>query len=168
MFMLLIFDGIGYRSGEEGNALNAANMPTFRFVTNKYPHCLLNASGRSVGLPDGFMGNSQVGHLALGSGRVIETPLCRFHDSIDDGSFFDNKMLISKFEKLKKENKTLHVIGLLSDAGVHSHEKHLYAILGMARDVGLDKVFVHPFLDGRDTLPKSAESHLEKLDKFCT
>lgn len=166
--MLIIVDGFGYYKEKQGNAVLAANMPTYEMLLSSYPHKLLKASGRAVGLPDGFMGNSEVGHLTIGAGRVIKSPLCRFQDSIDDGSFFQNELLNKKFLLLAKSNKSLHIVGLLSDAGVHSYEKHLYAIIQLAKKVGLKKIYVHAILDGRDCLPKSAEKYLAKCENLAS
>ncbi len=164
--LLLILDGFGYRKEKSGNAIANARMPNYRYLLNNYPKRLLKASGSSVGLPEGFMGNSEVGHITIGAGRIIKTVLSKFHDSIDNKSFFDNKILKNKFINIKNSNKSLHIIGLLSDAGVHSHEKHLFAILEFAKNIGLEKVFIHPFLDGRDTPPKSSGIYLKRLQDF--
>lgn len=165
--MLLILDGFGYRKEKNGNAVAHAHMPIWNNLLKIYPNILLNASGTAVGLLPGYMGNSEVGHTCIGSGRIIKTSLVKFHEAIEDGSFFKNKMLINNFEKLIKNKKNLHLMGLLSDAGVHSHEFHLYAIIKLAKQVGVKNVFIHAFLDGRDTPPKSAPIYLEKLEKFC-
>jgi 2,3-bisphosphoglycerate-independent phosphoglycerate mutase len=165
--MLLILDGFGYREKTEGNAIAQANMPTWTLLQKEYKHTFLCAAERYVGLPEGFMGNSEVGHLTIGAGRILRTPLCKLHDSIDNGSFFKNEFFKKKLEKLKDENRSLHIMGLLSDAGVHSHEKHLYAWLRFAKNAGLEKVYIHPFLDGRDSPPRSGVKYLEKLIKFC-
>jgi len=165
--VLLIFDGFGYREEKDGNAIAAANMPTWNALTKKFPHTLLHASGEAVGLPDRYMGNSEVGHLAIGSGRVIEAVLSRCNRAIDTGEFFENRTLISRFQELKNSGGALHLLGLLSDAGVHSHEKHLFALLSLAKKVGLTKVYIHPFLDGRDADPNSGIEFLKKLQRFC-
>lgn len=164
---LVILDGFGYREAQNGNAVAHANMPFWNKWLTRFPNILLNASGEAVGLPEGFMGNSEVGHTTLGAGRIVQTAFCKFRDAIEDGSFFENKMLIEYFEKLKESNKPLHVMGLLSDAGVHSHEEDLYAILCLAKLVGVQHTYIHAFLDGRDTPPKSAKKYLERLDAFC-
>lgn len=165
--MLLIFDGFGYRKDRVGNAIAHASMPTWQMVQRRYPHRLLAASGRAVGLPDGFMGNSEVGHMTMGAGRPIRTALCKFHDSIDDQTFFKNPFLIEKFLQLKKNGRSLHLLGLLSDAGVHSHERHIHELLRLAKRVGVKKTFVHAFLDGRDTPPSSAQMYLDRLQSVC-
>ncbi|MBU1008064.1 2,3-bisphosphoglycerate-independent phosphoglycerate mutase [Candidatus Dependentiae bacterium] len=165
--MLLIFDGFGYREERGGNAIAHAAMPTWDMLQRRYPHELLKASGRAVGLPDGFMGNSEVGHMTIGAGRPIMTPLCKFHDSIDNKTFFKNKLLIEKFTQLKETGHALHLLGLLSDAGVHSHDRHIHELLRLAKMVGVKKTFIHAFLDGRDTPPKSAQLYLDRLQKHC-
>lgn len=163
---LVICDGFGYREDERGNAIAAAKMPTWDKLLANYPHMHLAASGKAVGLPDGFMGNSEVGHLCLGAGRVIRTSFCKFHDSIKDKSFFRDSLLRDRFERLKEKDGALHLMGLLSDAGVHSHIEHLYALLRLAKDVGVTRAYVHAFLDGRDVPPKSAKKYLEALTSF--
>ncbi|MBD3231859.1 2,3-bisphosphoglycerate-independent phosphoglycerate mutase [Candidatus Dependentiae bacterium] len=166
--LLIILDGFGYSRQKEGNAVAAANMPNFKNWLQKYPNCLLKASGEAVGLPKKYMGNSEVGHTCIGSGRIVKTILKKFNESIKNGDFFKNKLLIKNFEKLKKKNNhALHLMGLLSDAGIHSHEKHLYALIKLAKKIGLKKVYIHTFLDGRDTAPKSARQYLQKLQDFC-
>jgi len=164
---LIILDGFGFRAQKEGNAIAQAAMPVFRKILEDYPSTYLRAAGEDVGLPTGFMGNSEVGHRAIGAGRVVPTVLKRFHEAIDDGSFFKHKELTHAFLSLIKADKVLHLVGLLSDAGVHSHEKHLYALLEAAQKVGCKKIVVHPVLDGRDTPPTSAARYLERLEAFC-
>ena len=163
--MLIILDGFGYKSDKKNNAVEAANMPNWKKWLTIYPNCLLNASGEAVGLLPNYMGNSAVGHTCIGSGSIVKTSLAKFHKSINDGSFFKNKTLIENFENLKLKNKALHLMGLISDAGVHSHEEHLFALLKLAKQVGLKKVYIHAFLDGRDTPPKSASKYLQRLQK---
>lgn len=165
--MLIILDGFGYRKEKDGNAIANANMKTWKMLQKKYPHTLLRASGSAVGLPDGFMGNSEVGHTCIGAGRVVRTSFCKLHDSIDDKTFFKNKLLIEKFKILKEKNKSLHLMGLLSDSGVHAHIDHLFALIRLAKQEGLKKVFIHAFLDGRDTPPKSAKKYLQLLQSVC-
>jgi len=165
--MLIILDGFGYREESDGNAVKAATMPNWNKWLKIYPNYLLKASGEAVGLLPGYMGNSEVGHTCMGSGRIIKTTFTKFQENINNKSLFKNKMLLQNFENLKKENKTLHLIGLLSDAGVHSHEYHLHAFIELASIVGLEKVFIHAFLDGRDTPSKSAAIYLQKLDNIC-
>ncbi len=162
--MLVILDGFGYTSNREGNAIAHAHMPMWHKLVNSYPHVLLHASGESVGLLPGYMGNSEVGHLALGAGRIVKSMLKRFHDAIDDGSFFTNKILLERFAKLKENGGALHLMGLLSDGGVHSHEYHLHALIKLAKQCGLEKIYIHAFLDGRDVSPRSAATYLQRLD----
>lgn len=165
--MLVILDGFGHSLKSQGNAVAHAKMPFWNWITQNYPHTLLNASGEYVGLPPGYIGNSEVGHLTIGSGRVVESALKKFHDEITSGDFFENKMLINNFNKIKKTGKALHLIGLLSDGGVHSHESHLYAFLKLAKNLGLQNVFIHVILDGRDVAPKSASIYLNRLEDEC-
>ena len=165
--MLLILDGFGYRKDEKGNAVANANMPYWDNLLKTYPNVLLNASGTAVGLVPGYMGNSEVGHTCMGSGRIIKTSLVKFNEAIKNNSFFKSETLIKHFTELKSNNKSLHLMGLLSDAGVHSHKFHLYAIIKLAQQIGIKNVFIHAFLDGRDTPAKSAPTHLSKLDGFC-
>jgi len=165
--MLIILDGFGYRKETAGNATAAANMPNYKKWLTMYPNKLISASGKKVGLLPGFIGNSEVGHTCMGSGQCVKTVLAHFHDAIQDRSFFKNKTLIKNFEKLKKENKCLHLMGLVSDGGVHSHEENLYAIIELAQNVGIKDVYIHAFLDGRDVAQKSAELYLKKLEQTC-
>jgi 2,3-bisphosphoglycerate-independent phosphoglycerate mutase len=164
--MLLILDGFGYSTERSGNAVVAANMPTWKNLLKKYPNVLLHASGEHVGLPYGYSGNSEVGHLTLGAGRAIETILSKWNKIISDGSFFENSLLIRHFTELKKGGGALHLMGLLSDGGVHSHERHLYALLKIACDIGLKNVFIHAFLDGRDVQPGSAITYIKRLEEI--
>lgn len=165
--MLLILDGFGYTPIKNGNATACANMPTWHYLLAHYPHTLLHASGEHVGLLPGYIGNSEVGHITLGSGRIIPSMLKKIHDSIANKTFFNNPLLVEHFKQLKEQNTALHLMGLLSDGGVHSHEHHLYALLKMARDIGLEQVYIHTFLDGRDVPQKSAKVYLERLVKTC-
>ncbi|MCK4650654.1 2,3-bisphosphoglycerate-independent phosphoglycerate mutase [Candidatus Babeliales bacterium] len=165
--ILIILDGFGYRKEESGNAVKAANMPNWKKWLKIYPSTLLNASGEAVGLMPFYMGNSEVGHTCLGSGRIVKTALIKFHEAVMDGSFFKNKMLLENFKKIKKHNSSLHLMGLISDAGVHSHQENLYSILKLVHKNGLKKVFIHAFLDGRDTPPKSAKKFLMALENLC-
>lgn len=165
--MLIILDGFGYSPKSSGNAVAHAKMPFWSWLTQNYPHTLLYASGEHVGLPPGYIGNSEVGHLTIGAGRIIESVLKKFHDEIISDRFFKNKMLINNFNKIKETGKALHLIGLLSDGGVHSHESHLYAFLKLAKDIGLKNVFIHVILDGRDVAQKSASIYLNRLESEC-
>jgi 2,3-bisphosphoglycerate-independent phosphoglycerate mutase len=163
---LVILDGFGYSSEKKFNAIAQSDMPHFESWLSQYPHALLKAAGSAVGLPEGFIGNSEVGHMAIGAGRVIEQPLTIIHKAISDGTFNSNAELNAKLAILKKSGKKLHIIGLLSDAGVHSHTEILYALIKIAIAQGVTNIVVHPILDGRDVPPESAIEYLEKLDTF--
>ncbi|MGG1252751.1 2,3-bisphosphoglycerate-independent phosphoglycerate mutase [Brevibacillus agri] len=160
---LLILDGFALRSETYGNAVAQANKPNFDRFWNEYPHATLEASGLAVGLPEGQMGNSEVGHLNIGAGRVVYQDLTRITKSIREGAFFENETLVAAFEHAKQNNKQLHLFGLLSDGGVHSHIEHLYAILELAKRQDFDRVYIHGFLDGRDVSPDSAVGYIEQL-----
>ena len=168
--VLTIMDGFGYTPEKEGNAIALAGTPNLDALCEKYPHTLINASGLDVGLPDGQMGNSEVGHTNIGAGRVVYQDLTRVTKAIEDGDFFTNKELVAAMENAK--DKSLHILGLLSDGGVHSHMNHLLALLDMAKKNGLKNVFVHAFTDGRDTDPQSAKGYVETvqahMDKIGT
>ena len=163
---LIIMDGFGYNASDYGNAITAANTPNL----DKYmqgPHTLIGASGLDVGLPDGQMGNSEVGHTNIGAGRIVYQMLVKISKSIQDGDFFENPALKSAIENCKAKNSSLHLMGLLSPGGVHSHIEHLYGLLEMAKKNGLEKVYVHAFLDGRDVPPSSAAEYMqEACDKM--
>ena len=159
--VLTIMDGFGYTPDVEGNAIALAGTPNLDALCKEYPHTLINASGLDVGLPDGQMGNSEVGHTNIGAGRVVYQDLTRITKAIEDGDFFINKELVAAMENAK--DKSLHILGLLSDGGVHSHINHLIALLDMAKKNGLKNVYVHAFTDGRDTDPQSAKSYVEKV-----
>ncbi len=165
--LLVILDGFGDSQKNHENAITQANMPTLTQLKNQYSWTLLQASGEHVGLPSGYIGNSEVGHLTIGAGRIIESDLKRIHESIDNGSFFTNKTLLNRLNQLKDSRKTLHLIGLLSDAGVHSHEKHLHSLLTLSAQIGLNQVVIHAFIDGRDVPPQSATTYLQRLDDLC-
>jgi 2,3-bisphosphoglycerate-independent phosphoglycerate mutase len=160
---LIIIDGWGYSPRTEGNAIALAATPFYDALVEKYPHTLLEASGTRVGLPAGVMGNSEVGHLNIGSGRVIRMDVARVDYDIETGAFFQNAVLTETMEGARNRKKSLHVMGLLSDGQVHSSQVHLYALLRMAKQHGLDKVYVHCFLDGRDTPPASAVDYVKAL-----
>ncbi|MBV1820210.1 2,3-bisphosphoglycerate-independent phosphoglycerate mutase, partial [Bacteroidales bacterium MSK.15.36] len=151
--MLMILDGFGITDHEDGNAVKSAHKPNFDKLWSEYPHTQLKASGLNVGLPDGQMGNSEVGHLNIGSGRIIYQELTRITKDISDGEFFKNNEINYAIDEAIKNNSALHLLGLLSDGGVHSHIDHLKAILKLAKDKGLNRVYVHAFLDGRDVPP---------------
>jgi 2,3-bisphosphoglycerate-independent phosphoglycerate mutase len=163
--LLIILDGWGYNPDQEGNAILAANTPNIRKLRDSYPHTLLKASGHDVGLPKGQMGNSEVGHLNIGAGRVVYQELTRISKAIDEGSLKTNKVLLEAMTRLHGTGKVLHLLGLLSDGGVHSHIKHLFALLDMAVQVGVEDIFIHPILDGRDVLPQSAKEYIYELEK---
>jgi 2,3-bisphosphoglycerate-independent phosphoglycerate mutase len=162
---LIIIDGWGYSAAREGNAIAIAATPFYDELSEKYPQTLLEAHGSRVGLPAGVMGNSEVGHLNIGSGRVIRMDVSLVDHEIDTGEFFQNQVLKSALERVRNRGKALHLMGLVSDGQVHSSLTHLYALLRMARDLGLQRVFVHCFLDGRDTPPSSAVYYLATLQQ---
>ena len=161
---LVIIDGWGYSPTTEGNAIALAQTPFYDEIRDKYPSTLLEASGTRVGLPAGVMGNSEVGHLNIGSGRVIRMDLSRIDHSIETGEFAENPVLTQAMDAARAHGTALHLIGLLSDGQVHSSQEHLFALLRTAKKRGLNKVFVHAFLDGRDTPPASADIYLEALE----
>lgn len=154
--LLLILDGYGISRNKQGNAIAAARTPGMDMLFSTYPHCELESSGESVGLPEGQMGNSEVGHLNIGAGRVVYQALTRITRSIREGEFNKNRVLIGAMRNVKSRGSSLHLMGLLSDGGVHSHISHMYALLAMAKEQGITRVYVHAFLDGRDVPPKSA------------
>lgn len=160
---LLILDGFALRDETYGNAVAQAKKPNFERYWNEYPHATLEASGLAVGLPEGQMGNSEVGHLNIGAGRVVYQDLTRITKSIREGAFFENETLLEAFRHAKENNKQLHLFGLLSDGGVHSHIDHLFAILELAQKQNFDRVYIHGFLDGRDVSPDSAVGYIEQL-----
>ena len=162
---ILIMDGYGINPECNGNAIKCAGSEQVCKLMSKYPSTQIGASGMDVGLPEGQMGNSEVGHLNMGAGRIVYQELTRITKSIKDGDFYKNEELLSCMERVKRENKTLHVYGLLSDGGVHSHLTHLFALIEMAKQNGLDNVFVHCFLDGRDVSPTSGASFLSSLQE---
>lgn len=162
--VLMILDGYGLRDKTEGNAVALANTPVMDKLMAEYPFVKGNASGLSVGLPDGQMGNSEVGHMNMGAGRIIYQELTKITKSIEDGDFFENKALLAACENVKKNDSALHLMGLVSDGGVHSHITHIYGILELAKRQGIEKVYVHCFLDGRDTPPASGKEYVEQLE----
>ena len=165
---LIILDGFAFREEVKGNAVAQANKPNFDRYWNAYPHATLVASGEAVGLPDGQMGNSEVGHLNIGAGRIVYQSLTRIHKSIRDGDFFRNDKFLAAVEHAKKHGSKLHVMGLLSDGGVHSHYEHLFALLKLAKANGLTQVYVHGFLDGRDVGPTTALDYILETEKQMT
>lgn len=161
---LLILDGFGYRKEKEGNAIKTDGVANIKALWDSCPHTLLQASGMDVGLPAGQMGNSEVGHLNIGAGRIVYQEFTRISKSIDDGEFFQNPAFLGAVENCKKHDSALHLMGLCSDGGVHSHLTHLYALVKLAKDHGLTKVFVHCFMDGRDVPPTSGKGYVEQVD----
>lgn len=163
--LLIILDGFGYSPETYGNAIAQAHMPHFKLWIKEYPHAIIEAAGTAVGLPAHVMGNSEVGHLTLGAGRIIEQDVVRINKAISDGSFFNTSELINSFKKLSASSKSLHLIGLLSDADVHSNINHLFAYLKAAKENGIKTVYIHGFLDGRDVGIHTAKHYLSMLDK---
>jgi len=166
--LLLILDGFGYREDADHNAILAARKPNWDQFWRDYPHALLNASEKYVGLPALQMGNSEVGHLNIGAGRVVYQDLSRVDVDIEEGRFYTNPALSNAISLAKQNDSALHIMGLLSPGGVHSHENHIFAMLEMAARGGLKKVYLHAFLDGRDTPPKSAAHSLQLLQDKCS
>lgn len=162
---LIILDGFALRDEVFGNAVAQSRKPNFDRYWSTYPHATLTACGEAVGLPEGQMGNSEVGHLNIGAGRIVYQSLTRIHKSIREGQFFENEKLLGAIEHVKNHNSKLHVMGLLSDGGVHSHYEHLFALLKLAKRHGLDEVYVHGFLDGRDVGPKTAIGYIEETER---
>lgn len=163
--ILTILDGYGLREEEHGNAVKLANNKVFNMLWEKYPHTQLEASGQQVGLPKGQMGNSEVGHMNIGAGRIVYQPLELINKSIEDKDFFENEELLKVMNHTKKNNSKLHIMGLISDGGVHSHIDHLMAILDMCKEQKIEKVYLHLFTDGRDVLPKSAYTYISKVEE---
>ncbi len=163
---LIILDGWGYGRNDASNAILAANTPFFDSLLKQYPHSKLEASGTAVGLPAGQMGNSEVGHMNLGAGRVVYQELGRIHKAVEDNELPTNAVLKEAFEYAKQNNKNVHFIGLVSDGGVHSHIKHVKGLCDAAAVYNLDKVFIHAFLDGRDTDPKSGINFITDLEDY--
>lgn len=165
--VLMILDGYGLNEKTEGNAVAQAKTPVMDDLMKNYPFVKGNASGLAVGLPDGQMGNSEVGHLNMGAGRIVYQELTRITKEIEDGIFFENEALVAAMENCKKNDSDLHLFGLLSDGGVHSHNTHMYALLEMAKRNGIKNVYLHAFLDGRDTPPASGKDFVkEAMDKM--
>jgi len=162
---LIILDGFAFRDETFGNAVAQANKPNFDRLWNQYPHATLTAAGEAVGLPEGQMGNSEVGHLNIGAGRIVYQSLTRLNKSIREGDFYTNQAFLDAVAHVKAHGSKLHVMGLLSDGGVHSHYEHMFALLKLAKDQGLDEVFVHAFLDGRDVGPTTAIDYIEETEK---
>ena len=161
---LIILDGFGYREEKEYNAILTDGAVHFMQIWNTCPHTLLGASGMDVGLPRGQMGNSEVGHLNIGAGRIVYQELTRITKAIEDGDFFENPAFLKAVENCKAHDSALHLFGLCSDGGVHSHLEHLYALVELAKRNGITQVYIHCFMDGRDTPPKSGKGYLEQLE----
>lgn len=164
--LLIILDGWGYTEAASTNAITRANTPVWNKLWETCPHTLLSASGLDVGLPPGQMGNSEVGHMTIGSGRVVFQDLARITKAISDQSFFKNATLVKALELAKQNNKDVHILGLLSPGGVHSHEAHILAMIEMAKQHRIQEIYVHAFLDGRDVPPKSAAASIEKIEPY--
>lgn len=160
---LIILDGFGLRDDVTGNAVAQANKPNYDRYWAQYPHTTLTACGEAVGLPEGQMGNSEVGHLNIGAGRIVYQDLTRISKSIRDGEFFENETILGAIRNAKENGKKLHLYGLLSDGGVHSHIDHLFALLEVCKKEQFGEVYIHAFLDGRDVAPDSAKSYMERL-----
>ena len=163
--MLMILDGFGENPKKEGNAVKLAKTPNIDRLMKEYPNTKIAASGLAVGLPEGQMGNSEVGHTNIGAGRIVYQELTRITKSIENGDFFSNEELVKAMENCKKNNSKLHILGLVSDGGVHSHIRHLFGLLEIAKRRDIEEVYVHCFLDGRDTPPASAESYIQELEE---
>jgi 2,3-bisphosphoglycerate-independent phosphoglycerate mutase len=161
--VLIILDGWGYRSETKGNAIALARKPTYDRLLHEYPNTLIHTSGPFVGLPEGQMGNSEVGHLNIGAGRIVHMDITRIDRMIQNGEFFSHPVLLAAMKHARVDERRLHLFGLVSDGGVHSQQAHLYALLKMAKLNGVDRVFVHAFMDGRDTLPTNGAGYLEQL-----
>jgi len=160
---LIILDGFALRDETKGNAVVQASKPNFDRYWNQYPHATLKASGEAVGLPEGQMGNSEVGHLNIGAGRIVYQSLTRVNVAIREGEFARNETFVQAINHVKEKGTNLHIFGLLSDGGVHSHINHLYALLKLAADEGVENVYIHGFLDGRDVSPQSAKEYIKQL-----
>ncbi|MBA1193790.1 2,3-bisphosphoglycerate-independent phosphoglycerate mutase [Pseudomonas entomophila] len=166
--VLIILDGFGHSESPEYNAIHAANTPVYDRLRATLPHGLISGSGMDVGLPDGQMGNSEVGHMNLGAGRVVYQDFTRVTKAIRDGEFFENPVLTGAVDKAVSAGKAVHVLGLLSDGGVHSHQDHLVAMVELAAQRGAETIYLHAFLDGRDTAPRSAQASIELMDATFT
>src|SRR5438270_7720720 len=163
--VLIILDGWGYAPPSKANAIALARKPNYDRLLTEYPNTLIHTSGCFVGLPQGQMGNSEVGHLNIGAGRVVYMDITKIDLMIEKGDLYSNPVLMEAMKNARSGGRQLHLCGLLSDGGVHSHQNHLYALLRMARQNGVDRVFVHCFMDGRDTLPTSGAGYLQQLQQ---
>ena len=162
--VLIVLDGWGYREDVKDNAIASANTPRFKEFWNNYPHTLLDASGLAVGLPEGQMGNSEIGHTTIGAGRAMDTDLVRIKKSIDSGEYQKLTPFVDLFNHVNSKNSTLHVMGLLSDGGIHSHQEHLFAFIRAAKLANVSKLAIHIFTDGRDVPPQSASKYIKELE----
>ena len=163
--VLIILDGWGYRAETNANAIALARKPNYDLLLKNYPNTLIHTSGKYVGLPDGQMGNSEVGHLNIGAGRIVHMDITRIDLLIQSGELFSHPVLLNAMKHARSGGRRLHLFGLVSDGGVHSQQAHLYALLKMAKQNGIDRVFVHAFMDGRDTLPTNGAGYLEQLQQ---
>src|ERR1700751_1285981 len=163
--ILIILDGWGYRAETKANAIALARKPIYDSLIKHFPNTLIHTSGPFVGLPEGQMGNSEVGHLNIGAGRIVHMDITRIDLMIQNGEFFSHPVLLDAMKHARSGGRKLHLFGLLSDGGVHSQQAHLYALLKMAKQNGVDRVFVHAFMDGRDTLPTNGATYLEQLQQ---
>jgi 2,3-bisphosphoglycerate-independent phosphoglycerate mutase len=165
--VLIILDGWGYRADTKANAIALARKPTYDRLLREYPNTLIHTSGPFVGLPEGQMGNSEVGHLNMGAGRIVHMDITRIDLMIRNGEFFSHPVLLAAMKNARSNGRKLHLFGLVSDGGVHSRQEHLYALLKMARQQEVDRVFVHAFTDGRDTLPTNGAGYLNNCSRKC-
>ena len=163
--MLMILDGFGVNEKTEGNSVKLANTPNLDEILKKNPNTIIHTSGLEVGLPEGQMGNSEVGHTNIGAGRIVYQDLAKITKAIEDGDFFSVPEFVKAIENCKKNNSKLHILGLLSDGGVHSHNRHLYALLELAKRKDFENVYIHCFMDGRDTPPASGEGYISELEE---
>ncbi len=166
--MLIIMDGFGITCCKEANAVDMAKTPNLDKLFATCPNTLIDASGRAVGLPDGQMGNSEVGHINIGAGRIVDQELMRITRTIENGEFFQNKVLTEAIENVKKNDSKLHIYGLVSPGGVHSHTDHMLAVVEMAKKMGVEKIYIHCFMDGRDVPPSSGKGYIETLEENLT
>src|SRR5437660_5256975 len=163
--VLIILDGWGYAPPSNANAISLARKPNYDRFLREYPNTLIHTSGRYVGLPTGQMGNSEVGHLNIGAGRIVYMDITKIDLMIENGEFFTNPVLLEGIKNARNGGRRLHICGLLSDGGVHSQQNHLYAFLRMAKQNGVDRTFVHCFMDGRDTLPTNGAGYIQQLQQ---
>src|SRR5699024_10185611 len=163
---IIILDGFGWREDDHGNAVNQANKPNFDRYWNEFPHNTMQASGLAVGLPEGQMGNSEVGNTNIGAGRIVYQSITRIDKAIEDGEFAKNDVLLDTFNYVKQKDSALHLFGLVSDGGVHSHQRQLNAIIQEAKNNGIERVYIHAFTDGRDVAPDSGAESIKELQEF--